>query len=139
MDADSLLVGRYQMGRRIGAGGVGQVWSAHDTVLGREVAIKVQEIDPELDDAAFERFVREARSAAVLQHPNVVTIFDSGTDQDTAFLVMELLPGPTLTGHLAQHGRCPSRTPSPWPLRSRRDWRRLTARGWSIATSSRRT
>ena len=107
MDADSLLVGRYQMGRRIGAGGVGQVWSAHDTVLGREVAIKVQEIDPELDDAAFERFVREARSAAVLQHPNVVTIFDSGTDQDTAFLVMELLPGPTLTGHLAQHGPLP--------------------------------
>ena len=104
VDADSLLVGRYQMGRRIGAGGIGQVWMAHDTVLGRDVAIKVQEIDPDLDRAAYERFVREARSAAGLQHPNVVTIFDSGTDGDIAFLVMELLPGPTLTGYLAQHG-----------------------------------
>jgi eukaryotic-like serine/threonine-protein kinase len=104
MDADSLLVGRYQLGRQIGAGGIGQVWTAHDLVLGREVAIKVQEIDPDLDGAAFERFVREARSAAALQHPNVVTIFDSGTDQDTAFLVMELLPGPTLTGFLAPRG-----------------------------------
>ena len=73
-------------------------------MLGRDVAIKVQDLDPDLDDTAFERFVREARSAAGLQHPNVVTIFDSGIDQDTAFLVMELLPGPTLTGYLADHG-----------------------------------
>ena len=107
VDADNLLVGRYQLGRQIGAGGIGQVWAAHDTVLGREVAIKVQQIDPDLDGPAFERFLREARSAAALQHPNVVTIFDSGTDEDTAFLVMELLPGPTLTGYLAQHGPLP--------------------------------
>ena len=104
MDAVSWLAGRYQLRRQIGAGGIGQVWTAHDAVLGREVAIKVQQVDPEDDHGAFERFVREARSAAALQHPNVVTIFDSGTDGDTAFLVMELLPGPTLTGYLAQHG-----------------------------------
>jgi eukaryotic-like serine/threonine-protein kinase len=107
MHADSWLVGRYRLGRRIGSGGVGQVWSAQDTVLDREVAIKVQEIDPDFDRATFERFTREARSAAALQHPNVVTIFDSGTDGDTAFLVMELLPGPTLTGYLAEHGPLP--------------------------------
>jgi eukaryotic-like serine/threonine-protein kinase len=107
MDAGSLLVGRYELGRPIGSGGVGQVWSAHDTVLGREVAIKVQEIDLDFDPSTFERFVREARSAAGLQHPNVVTIFDSGTDGDIAFLVMELLPGPTLTGYLAERGPLP--------------------------------
>ena len=104
MDAESWLVGRYELRRQIGAGGTGQVWTAHDAVLGREVAIKVQQADPDEDHAAFERFVREARSAAALQHPNVVTIFDTGIDGDTAFLVMELLPGPTLTGYLAQHG-----------------------------------
>src|ERR671912_2974147 len=104
MDAESWLAGRYQLCRQIGAGGVGQVWTAHDAVLGREVAVKVQQVDPDEDYDAFERFVREARSTAALQHPNVVTIFDSGTDGDTAFLVMELLPGPTLTGYLALHG-----------------------------------
>ena len=109
MDGESWLAGRYELGRQIGAGGIGQVWAAHDAVLGREVAIKVQQADPDEDHAAFERFVREARSAAALQHPNVVTIFDSGTDRDTAFLVMELLPGPTLTGYLAQRGPLPER------------------------------
>src|ERR671917_962279 len=104
MDAQALLAGRYRLDRRIGSGGMGQVWAAHDTVLGRDVAVKVQQFDPQGDRAAFERFVREARTAAGLQHPNVVTIFDSGTDGDIAFLVMELLPGPTLTGYLAQHG-----------------------------------
>jgi serine/threonine protein kinase len=107
MDAQTLLAGRYRLGRRIGSGGMGHVWAAHDTVLGRDVAVKVQQFDPEGDRASFDRFVREARTAAGLQHPNVVTIFDSGTDRQTAFLVMELLPGPTLDGHVAQHGPLP--------------------------------
>ena len=109
MDAESWLVGRYELRRQIGAGGIGRIWTAHDAVLGREVAIKVQRADPDEDHAAFERFVREARSAAALQHPNVVTIFDTGIDGDTAFLVMELLPGPTLTGYLARRGPLPER------------------------------
>ncbi len=109
MDPQSLLAGRYRLDRRIGSGGMGQVWAAHDTVLGRNVAVKVQQFDPQGDRAAFERFVREARAAAALQHPSVVTIFDSGTDQRTAFLVMELLPGPTLDGYVAQHGPLPER------------------------------
>jgi eukaryotic-like serine/threonine-protein kinase len=104
VDPDSLLVGRYELRRQIAAGGIAQVWLAHDTVLGRDVAVKVQELDPDLDRAAFARFMREARSAAGIQHPNVVSIFDSGIDQDTAFLVMELMPGPTLSGYLAEHG-----------------------------------
>jgi eukaryotic-like serine/threonine-protein kinase len=104
MDAGMLLVGRYRLERLIGAGGMGRVWAAHDTRLDRDVALKVQEFDPAGDRVAFERFQREARSAAGLQHPNVVTIFDSGTDGDTAFLVMELLPGPTLEAYVAERG-----------------------------------
>jgi eukaryotic-like serine/threonine-protein kinase len=104
MDAGMLLVGRYRLERPIGAGGMGRVWAAHDTRLDRDVALKVQQFDPAGDRVAFERFQREARSAAGLQHPNVVTIFDSGTDGDTAFLVMELLPGPTLEAYVAKRG-----------------------------------
>ena len=107
MDAENLLLGRYRLERPIGSGGMGQVWAAHDATLGRDVAVKVQKFDPDGDRAAFERFVRESRTTAALQHPNVVTIFDSGTDDETAFLVMELLPGPTLEGYVAQHGPLP--------------------------------
>jgi len=109
MDAGTLLVGRYRLERLIGAGGMGRVWVAHDTRLGRDVALKVQQFDPAGDRVAFERFQREALSAAGLQHPNVVTIFDSGIDGDTAFLVMELLPGPTLEAYVAERGPLPER------------------------------
>ena len=77
MDAGMLVVGRYRLERPIGAGGMGHVWAAHDTRLGRAVAIKVQQFDPAGDRVALERFQCEAQSAAGLQHPNVVTIFDS--------------------------------------------------------------
>src|SRR5215208_4653902 len=107
MDAGMLLVGRYRLERVIGAGGMGRVWVADDTRLGRDVALKVQQSDPAGDRVAFERFQREAQSAAGLQHPNVVTIFDSGIDGDTAFLVMELLPGPTLEAYVAERGPLP--------------------------------
>src|SRR5215203_6027395 len=87
----------------------GCCWLAVDTRLGRDVALKVQQFDPAGDRVAFERFQREAQSAAGLQHPNVVTIFDSGIDGDTAFLVMELLPGPTLEAYVAERGPLPER------------------------------
>jgi serine/threonine protein kinase len=107
MDAGMLLLGRYRLDRPIGAGGMGRVWAAFDTRLGRDVAIKVQQFDPAGDRVAFERFQREARSTAGLQHPNLVTIFDSATDADRAFLVMELLPGPTLEAYVAERGPLP--------------------------------
>jgi len=109
MDAGMLLVGRYRLERLIGAGGMGRVWVTHDTRLGRDVALKVQQFDPAGHRVAFERFQREAQSAAGLQHPNVVTIFDSGIDGDTTFLVMELLPGPTLEAYVAERGPLPER------------------------------
>jgi eukaryotic-like serine/threonine-protein kinase len=114
MDAGMLLVGRYRLDRPIGAGGMGRVWAAHDTRLGRDVALKVQQFDPADDRVAFERFQREAQSAAGLQHPNVVTIFDSGTDGDTAFLVMELLPDPPCRRMWPSGDLCRSGRPSHW-------------------------
>jgi serine/threonine-protein kinase len=107
MEAGALLAGRYRLDRAIGIGGMGQVWAAHDTRLRRDVAIKVQQFDPAGDRVAFERFQREAQSAAGLQHPNTVTIFDSGTNGNMAFLVMELLPGPTLEAYVAERGPLP--------------------------------
>jgi eukaryotic-like serine/threonine-protein kinase len=109
MDVGMLLAGRYRLDQPIGAGGMGQVWAAHDTVLGRDVAIKAQKFDADRDRTAFDRFYREAQSTAGLQHPNVVTIFDSGTQGETAFLVMELLPGPNLETYVAGRGPLPER------------------------------
>jgi serine/threonine protein kinase len=102
-----LLVGRYRLDRPVGAGGMGDVWAAHDMVLGRDVAIKAQELGADGDHARLERFKREAQSAAGLQHPNVVTIFDSGAEGGTAFLVMELLPGPNIEAYVAERGPLP--------------------------------
>jgi eukaryotic-like serine/threonine-protein kinase len=102
-----LLVGRYRLVRPVGAGGMGDVWAANDMVLGRDVAIKAQELRADGDHAWLERFQREAQSAAGLQHPNVVTIFDSGAEGGTAFLVMELLSGPNMEAYVAERGPLP--------------------------------
>src|SRR5215217_9653998 len=70
MEAGMLLAGRYRLDRPIGTGGMGQVWAAHDSRLGRDVAIKVQQFDPAGDEVAFERFQQEAQSTAGLQLRN---------------------------------------------------------------------
>ena len=101
------LADRYRLDRPIGSGGMGQVWAGRDTVLERDVAIKVQALDPQAPPAELERFIREARATAALQHPHVVTIFDSGTDNGQAFLVMELLPGPSLQAYVTERGPLP--------------------------------
>jgi eukaryotic-like serine/threonine-protein kinase len=95
-----LLDGRYRIGSRVARGGMASVYEATDTRLDRTVAVKV--MHPGLgDDQEFaERFVREARAAARLNHPHVVGVYDQGDDtsdgQDTVFLVMEYVPGHTL-------------------------------------------
>jgi eukaryotic-like serine/threonine-protein kinase len=93
--------GRYRLVRRIAAGGMGEVWEADDTVLGRRVALKVLVEELAADDHATRRFVREARATARLAHPNVARVYDFGRDGGTPFLVMELLEGQTLAGRLA--------------------------------------
>jgi serine/threonine protein kinase/beta-lactam-binding protein with PASTA domain len=95
-----LLDGRYEIGARIARGGMASVYEAHDTRLDRAVAIKIMHAglgDATSSDEQFAaRFVREARAAARLSHPNVVAVYDQGEDNGTIFLAMELVPGHTL-------------------------------------------
>jgi predicted Ser/Thr protein kinase len=88
-------VGRYEIQRKLGRGGMGSVYVAHDPVLGRMVAIKVFAGDLDLPDAR-ERFSREARAAAALSHPNIVTVYDFGEYESQPFIVMEYVAGETL-------------------------------------------
>ena len=93
--------GRYRLVRRIATGGMGEVWQADDTVLGRRVALKVLVEELAADDRATRRFVREARATARLAHPNVARVYDFGRGGGPPFLVMELLEGETLAARLA--------------------------------------
>jgi len=101
-----LLAERYRLERRVGQGGMGAVYEASDLELGRRVAVKVIREELVASAAAAERFRREARAAAGLAHPNVVTVHDFGVARETrAFLVMELLRGATLRDALEREGR----------------------------------
>jgi len=87
---------RYKLIRKVGTGGMADVWLATDTELDREVAIKILHDRFAQDSEFVERFQREAKSAAGLQHPNVVGVFDRGTFRDTYFIAMEYVDGPSL-------------------------------------------
>ena len=88
-------VGRYEIQRRLGRGGMGSVYAAHDPVLGRLVGIKVFAGDLDIPDAR-ERFAREARSAAALAHPHIVAVYDFGEYNAQPYIVMEYVAGETL-------------------------------------------
>jgi len=96
--------GRYRVLARIGRGGMGVVYRAEDERLEREVAVKVLRADLAHDLEARQRFVREAKSAARLAHPGVVSVLDQGTDGETAYLVMELVGGRTLRDVVHERG-----------------------------------
>jgi hypothetical protein len=105
------IAGRYRFDRRLGRGGMGVVYEAFDGELKRQVAVKV--IRPELmvSSDAFARFRREARTAARLSHPSVVSVYDFGVaDDDRAYLVMELLKGRSLRDELRERERLDSET-----------------------------
>ncbi len=93
-------LGPYEIGEMIGRGGMGEVYRATDTRLGREVAVKV--LSPHLadDPASLARFRREARAVAALSHTNIVAVFDVGSEGGTQFVVTELLEGETLRSRL---------------------------------------
>jgi serine/threonine-protein kinase len=101
-----LLANRYRLIERIDKGGAGEVWRARDEKLDRNVAIKV--LGPDADDAFRARFADEARRAAAVVHPNVVTVFDDGRDGADAFMVMELVLGKTLREIIAERGPLPA-------------------------------
>lgn len=99
-----LIDGRYQVRSRIARGGMATVYLATDQRLDRLVAVKIMH-GHLADDSQFkERFIQEARSAARLAHPNVVNVFDQGQDAESAYLVMEYLPGITLRELLQEYG-----------------------------------
>src|SRR3954452_11018527 len=92
-----LVLGRYRLERRIGAGGFGVVWLAFDEKLEREVAVKVVPRDgATADDPSSQRAEREARVAARLNHPGIVALYELGADDEAVYLVSELVPGRTL-------------------------------------------
>ena len=87
---------RYKLVRKVGTGGMADVWLAVDSELDREVAVKILHDRFAQDSEFVERFQREAKSAAGLQHPNVVGVFDRGSFRDTYFIAMEYIDGPSL-------------------------------------------
>ncbi|MDW6063422.1 Stk1 family PASTA domain-containing Ser/Thr kinase [Streptomyces sp. FXJ1.4098] len=99
-----LLDGRYRVEARIAAGGMATVYRAVDTRLDRVLALKVMHQSLATDDAFVERFIREAKSVARLAHPNVVGVFDQGTDGSHVYLAMEYVAGCTLRDVLRERG-----------------------------------
>src|SRR5215510_14439273 len=89
-------VGKYRVVERIGRGGMGMIFKAHDPVLDRQVALKVISSDVDVTDELRARFFREAQACARLSHPNIVTVYDMGEDDGRLYIVMELLEGDEL-------------------------------------------
>ena len=97
-------LGPYEVHSLIGAGGMGEVYKAHDTRLDRTVAIKVLPAEKVTDPERGRRFVQEARAASSLQHPNIVTVHDIAQADGLDFIVMEYLPGKPLDALIPRHG-----------------------------------
>ncbi|MFJ3789100.1 serine/threonine-protein kinase [Kitasatospora sp. NPDC090091] len=106
MEAGEVLDGRYLLEAKLGEGGFGVVWQARDSNIGRRVAVKVLSEEKARDEEAVQRFVREAKTAGSLSHPNIVTLYDYGTVREggwsTHYLVMELVPGRPLSALLRE-------------------------------------
>jgi eukaryotic-like serine/threonine-protein kinase len=106
-----LVDNRYRLVRPLGSGGMADVFLAHDSILDRDVALKVMSTRYASDDEFVERFKREAQSAAALTHPNIVSIFDRGASEDgTYYIAMEYLSGGTLKDRIMRKGALPART-----------------------------
>lgn len=104
ISTNPVLSNRYQLLQTLGSGGTAVVYRARDLMLERQVAIKVLRPDFGKDETFRERFRQEARAAANISHPNIVTVHDFGLDHDRLFIVMEFVPGTDLKTVMRQHG-----------------------------------
>ena len=95
---------RYQIIRMIGEGGMANVYLAHDTILDRDVAVKILRGDLADDEKFVRRFQREAISASSLSHPNIVEMYDVGEDDGQYYIVMEYVEGKTLKSLIKRRG-----------------------------------
>ncbi len=102
-----VLGGRYQLVEPLARGGMATVWIADDPVLSRRVAVKVLRADLAADEGTRARFRHEAIAAARLSHPNIVSTYDTGDDDGIAYIVMELIDGPTLRHLIDERGGLP--------------------------------
>jgi serine/threonine-protein kinase len=106
----SVFDGRYRIERKLGAGGMADVYLAEDQELGRRVAIKILNDRHAADDSFIERFRREAKNAASLSHPNIVSIYDRGEAEGTYYIAMEYLEGRSLKELIVGRGPAPIKT-----------------------------
>ncbi|HEY9152879.1 MAG TPA: protein kinase [Anaerolineales bacterium] len=104
-DEGHLLLNRYQLLEQFASGGMAEIYRARDLMLERYVAIKVLRDDHSKNPEFENQFRNEARAAANLSHPNIVTVYDFGNDNGQLFIVMELIPGTDLKSLLRQRGR----------------------------------
>ena len=100
--------GRYELSSRIAVGGMGEVWKASDSIIGRTVAIKILKDEYMGDPGFLERFRAEARHAALVNHEGIANVFDYGEEQGSAYIVMELVPGEPLSAIIDREGRLPA-------------------------------
>ncbi|HET9768820.1 MAG TPA: serine/threonine-protein kinase, partial [Thermoanaerobaculia bacterium] len=112
-------LGPFEILSPLGAGGMGEVWRASDTRLGREVAIKILPLHLHGDADALARFSREARSVAALSHPNILALHDFAEQDDIVYAVTELLEGETL-GRRLEDGALPARKVRDWGAQAAR-------------------
>ena len=139
MLTERALAGRYRLIELLGEGGMALVYRAHDDLLDRGVAVKVLRSGFAADPEFVSRFRQEARAAASLHHPNIATVYDTGTDEGVDFIVMQLVDGEDLEHILERDVVCRSTSRSAswstWLVRCRRPMSAAS----SIATSSQPT
>ena len=125
-------IGPYEILSLLGAGGMGEVYRARDSRLRREVAVKILPPSFAQDADRLRRFEQEARAVGALNHPNILAIFDVGTQDGAPYLVSELLEGQSLRQHM-QGGPLSQRKAVDYGSRLLADWRRRMRRAWCIA------
>src|SRR5688572_30111794 len=103
----TLIGDRFRLEEKVGSGGMSSVYRAFDPTLERSVAIKLMHRDISSDPDQLERFRREARAVAQLNHPHVVTVIDAGEDEGAPYIVFEYVEGETLKGRIRRLGRLP--------------------------------